>query len=255
MIVVASAFVAAAADAQNIRFWLPYQDANSAALNGKSVGDELSSTFITVGLKTFTVGIMATAVADGLYGAGGVMLAFDTVTTNGTGKYVNKFAWNAATKVKAFNMVSLGTSDWTASKGLPGVDANGNDIAVDVKVLGSPSFSGSAGSGTSHRVGGVWAGFYFGTGKRLKLTNGQTFLLYKANMSIDQNRILSAADGAFVGVGLFALKNASSRTTYLGTTIGSGQGTSIFYKGTVPEPSSVIAVAAGLFALVARRRK
>ncbi|MBL8041161.1 MAG: PEP-CTERM sorting domain-containing protein, partial [Chthonomonas sp.] len=256
MIVVASALVASAAHAQNVRFWLSYQDANSAALNGKSVGDELRDVTAVAGLTSMKVGIMATALADATYGAGGIMMTFDTVNTNGTGKYSNKAAWDAATTDKILNMDSLTPISWTPPSNLPGVDSEGSYCEVDLISFGSESFSGTAGAGTGLRGGGVWTQFGFGTGCSFKVASAKTYLLYTAQLSIDQARLNLLPNRKYSGLGLFSMQDAPSRSTYLGSTTGTGQGTSKYYSVYImPEPSSVFAVAAGLFALIARRRK
>lgn len=245
-----------AANAQNVNFWLSFQDSATAALNGKAVGDELKGTTMVLGLTQITVGIMATSTADATYGAGGVMMTFDTVNTNGTGKYANKAAWDAATTDKVLNMASLSGTNFVGGKALPGQDAGGTDLDVDVTALGAAAYSGTAGAGTSVRGGGVWAGFGFGTGNVLKMPSGSTVMLYKAVLSIDQAKLGAMANATYGGLGVFSLANAASRTTYLGPTTGTGQGTSKSYNVTAaPEPGTMIAIAAGLAAVAARRRR
>ena len=245
-----------AANAQNVNFWLSYQDANTATKNGKAIGDELKGTSLVLGLSEMWVGIMATSTADATYGAGGVMMTFDTVNTNGTGKYANKAAWDGATTDKVLNMDSFASANWAPGKTLPGVDGGGTDLDVDVSALGAAAYSGTAGAGSSVRGGGVWAGFGFGTGNSLKMTSGTTVMLYKARLTINQANLALKANATYGGLGLFTLTNAASRTTYLGSTTGTGQGTSKAYNITAaPEPGTMIAIAAGLAAVAARRRR
>jgi len=245
-----------AANAQNVNFWLSYQDAPAAILNGKSVGDELKGTSLVLGLSTITVGVMATSTADAVYGAGGMMVTFDTANTNGTGKYSNKAAWDAASIDKVLNMASFGSADLAWSKALPGVDSGGNDVEVDASIIGSASFSGSAGAGTSARPAGLWAAFGFGTGNNLKMTSGTTVMIAKVKLTIDSSKLGAMANQTYGGLGLFSLANAASRSTYVGATTGTGQGSTRNYSVTLaPEPGTMVAIAAGLAAVAARRRR
>ncbi|MBL8041160.1 MAG: PEP-CTERM sorting domain-containing protein [Chthonomonas sp.] len=235
---------------------MSYQDANTAAKNGKAIGDELKGTSLVLGLTEMWVGIHATYTADGTYGAGGVMFAFDTANTNGTNKYANKAAWDAAAIDKVLNVNSFTSTDLVWSKALPGIDNGGTDADVDVAPVGSVSYSGVSGAGTSVRQAGMWAALSFGLGFNLKATTGSSVMLGKVKLKIDQSKLALQNNATYGGLGLFSLTNAASRSTYLGTTTGTGQGTSKAYNITAaPEPGTMVAIAAGLAAVAARRRR
>lgn len=219
------ASLSSACTAHSVRYWLSYQDANAAALNAKSVGDELRQTVIVLGLSSITVGVMATATSDGLYDSGGVMFCFDSAYTNGTGKYASKAAWDAATLDQVFNLASLGSANLTWGKQLPGVNAGGFNVLVDAVPKGASAYSGSAGDGTSTRPAGVWAPFWFGSGNRLNLIAGQTVMLAAIKVSVDVSQLYLFGNYGWVdyetGLMIFGLPGADSRSTFLTGTNGS----------------------------------
>jgi hypothetical protein len=250
----------AAAQAQNVTFKLVYADAIGAGLNGAAIGDELSSITKVGAIGTsFGVALVATSNVDARYGAGGMMVCFDTATTNNTNYGTQAAAETAGT----FDKIGLGPvpAGLTAGQAeYPLVTNAGDDAGTGALAWLNRNYAGSFGSTTaSLRPIGLWAAFNFGTGLALNMPNGSSVAIAKFNVT---NRGIAAGDiygdnGSETGVMIFGATNASTRSTYLGATTGAAQqqGQKKYALQAVPEPGSIIAIATGLAAVAARRRR
>lgn len=253
-----------AANAGDVRMYLGYGDATFAALNGAAVGDELGAVSMVGAIgSTFTVSLFATytgTAAAGTYGGGNFFLGFDTATTNNaTGGYANQGAAEAAGIKKA---LKLGSAFSGLATGLPGVNA-GNDTSVDLTQLAAGKFRGENFGGSAQTVRSIglnWS-FGFGTGNSVKLASGSRYRMVDmvvTNMAIGANDVFGdSADENGLTLNGLASGVASSGVNIFGNTrAGMNDGTVKYaFGGPVPEPGTVLAIGAGLVALVARRRR
>ena len=253
-----------AANAGDVRMYLGYGDATFAALNGAAVGDELKvkNTIGAIG-STFTVSLFATytgTAASGTYGGGNFFLGFDTAqTNNSTGGYANRAAAETA---GLKDMLSLSDAFSSLATSLPGVNA-GNDTSVDLTQLAAGKFRGEAfgGSTASVRSIGLNWSFGFGTGNSIKMSAGTKYRM--VNMIVT-NKAIAANDCYGDGAdengltlnGLASGVSSSGINIFGNTRAGMNDGTVKYqFGGPVPEPGTVLAIGAGLVALVARRRR
>lgn len=228
-----TAALAAPASAQSVRFWLSYEDAAFAALNGKQVGQELDANSKVGSLNSIKVGINATGIDSGAYWNGGLMLAFDTVMTNGTSSYASLSAFNAATIDRVLTISSLSSPDIVFGSIYPGVKLNGTPTTVELFAQ-PPEMSGVAGTGTTLRPGGIWDRFQFGGSVRLALSQGTSVLLSTVKLKVNLS-LLAVSGGVYGDGGLESgltlfVAGATDRSTYLSPISGSGQGTSTKYQ-------------------------
>jgi len=249
----------AAANAQTVSYKLVFADSVGATLNGKAVGDELSA-ITKVGAigSSFQVALVATGLVDGQYGAGGSMICFDSATTGNT----NYGTQAAAETAGVWDKLGMGTTSAYAAgqADYPLVTNAGDDAGTGALAFLNRNYSGSFGStAASMRPIGMWAAFNFGTGLKLNLPAGTSVALTKFTLT---NRGIAAGDifgdgGGETGLMIFGATNASTRSTYLGATNGTGQqqGQKVYAMQAVPEPGTMIAIATGLAAVAARRRR
>lgn len=249
-----------AANAADVRFFLAYGDAGFAAANGAAMGDELKATSIVGAVgSTFTVSVMvqSTATADALYSGGCMFVGFDTATTNNsTTGYADRATAEAAGTSK---MLRLDTAYSSYGSGA-GVDSGGADTTVTTASQGAAKFRGVAkgGSSASLRSIGLNQAIQWGTGNKLKLAAGSKFRLADmvvTNMGINNGTYGDGGDEN--GLTLNSSSPATSGSNFMGNTAAGNPNADVKYALTnaVPEPGTVIAVAAGLVALAARRRR
>lgn len=224
--------------AQDVRFWLSYQDPVFAAINNRAVGDEVLPVSNVAGLLDLKYGVMVTANRAGRYPAGNIMLAFDTVNTNAYSLYANKAAWDVATQHKVLNVNGIALADVRFATGLAGSDARGKPKKVDVTPFPRLKLLGTAGPGTSIRAGGLSIEFGFGNNGSLVLKAGDTVRL--ATVSLTCNTLMLTSfggtygdDASEVGVMLFTAPGEPRGSTFLGTSRGAGQGSTVKYAVTV----------------------
>ena len=257
--------VAAAAPAQNVTFSYVYLGGNPdiEKYNGLSIGDELPSTLLVLpGNSRFKAGLKAknNTATSARYGAGGLMLCFDSATTSNT-NYPDQVAAVAAgvhKKLKFSNLLYAGE----AGSGLPAVpkvDNSGADAGTGGITPLSKAYSGAYATGTSLRPIGIWTAFNFGTGLNLNLVAGGSAVL--ASMDVD---IVGMADGDIfgdrgseTGMLIWGRTNAPTRQSYLGTPSGTGQQLQAKLNKiqAVPEPASLTALTLAALPLFRRKSK
>ncbi len=247
--------------AQDVRFWLSYQDPAFAAINNRAVGDEVLPVSNVAGLLDLKYGVMVTASRDARYSAGNIMLAFDSVNTNAYSRYATKAAWDAATQHKVLNVNGTALADVSFATGLAGSDSKGKAKKVDVTPFPRLNLRGTAGRGTGIRAGGLAIEFGFGENGGLELKAGDTVRL--ATVSLTCNTLMLTSFGGTygddlseVGVMLFTAPGEPKGSTFIGTSTGAAQGSTVKYavtcdSATVPvgKPDSCQVPENGTFSL------
>lgn len=255
----------AAANAQNVTFSYVYLGGNAAieALNGLSAGMELPSTLLVApGSSSFKMGVKASnnTATDARYGAGGLMLCFDSATT-GNSNYASQAAAVAAGVHKKANMSNLKYAGESGSglADVAKVDNGGNDAGTGGITSLNKNYSGSnTATATTFKPIGIWSAHNFGTGLNLSLIAGGSAIL--ASMDVDlsmANGDTYGDDAGETGLMIYGRQGAPTRHTYLGATSGTGQNTSskIYKVQAVPEPATMLALGGALAAFARRRRK
>ena len=254
----------AAANAQNVTYSYVYLGGNAAieALNGLSVGMEIPSTLlVSPGASSFKAGlkVMNNTATDARYGAGGLMLCFDSATTGST-NYANQAAAVAAGVHKKLNFSNLKYAGESGAglADVAKVDNLGGDAGTGGVTSLNKNYSGSNNAGSTLRPIGIWSAHNYGTGLNLSLPAGGSAIL--ASMDVDV--LLANGDtygdgGSETGMMIYGRTNAPTRHTYQGATSGTGQNTqSKSYKiQAVPEPATMLALGGALAAFARRRRK
>lgn len=255
VLVFVSAFGAvAAANAQDVNYWLAYGDADFANKNSAAVGAELKEMNFADGLGSIKVRLMVTGVKGAKYGAGGTFLGLDWASKN-AGNYSNEAAYKTAQTHGVINSQSV---VW--SKGLAGKDNSDGDTTVDVSPLGSLAYSGAAGAGTTERPIGMWQAYGFGTGLNLFVDGGASMMLGEFTLGIDQAKLMGKGkygdDANETGLMLFGAASAANRFNYLGATSGTAalRASKKYGLQAVPEPATMVALGGALVAFARRRR-
>ncbi len=253
-IALASASVVAA-NAQ-YSFYLGYGNAAFAALNGAAVGDALKpgvNLIPQIG-GSFTVSLFAKNNGAAFNAQGGaIFVGFDSASTNGTANYATTAAAGTAAvskKLFADSISNLGT-------GYNGLIGSANDPGtVDFQLQQAARYAGNFGSGTSLRSLGLWAPVQFGTANKLVFSNGQTVRVADYNLSnigLANGDIFGDASNEN-GLSVNHVTNATSRATFLDPRASNPSSSVKYQVQAVPEPGTMIAVAAGLAAFARRRR-
>ena len=247
-----------------LEFYLGYGNAEFAALNGKQVGDRLSPlTRIPQIGGTFSVTLFVRSLrtTNLEVGGGSAFIGFDTATTSGT----SFFADASSAKSGAISKKLFADSLQLSSRIYQGSNAStGSPEQVTYEPRQSPRYSGSFGSGTTLRTLGLWVPFFFGTQRRAILLPDQVHEIATysiTNTDLAANEVFGEAEGEN-GVSIFhgsvtQSTGPNSRATFFETTprtIGNPGGNVKYAVQAVPEPGTMIAVAAGLAAFARRRR-
>ncbi len=250
----------AVANAQaNVEFYLGYGNAAFAQLNGAAVGAKLNSNVLVPAPGgTFTVSLFArqTASSQGKYAGGAVFLGFGQAVGT-AGNYANQAAAEAAAPAP----ISFASDFSNRASGVDGLTNADDAASVNYEKIGSTSFSREFGAGSTLRSVGLTEAFGFGTGLNVKIASGSAVRLLDLVIT---NKTLGGAGGASWGdasgengLTINSIANATSRSTYFGTNprTAGNPGASVKYTLTaVPEPGTMLAVAAGLAAFARRRR-
>ena len=248
---VAAIAAVAASNAQNIRFWLAHGDATTATLNGKSVGQELGAT-TKIGQigSTFQVRLMATSLAtsDVNVTGGGATILYDRVNANaGT-------TWTTGLDGK-LTAGSLGL-DATDRNGLLGAANDPGQVrfsplgANSKRVAGTGFAANPRGAGTYQGISIFDAVNGVGVGNKMIVGAGATIQI--GQMTLTNATI--AGNEIYGGLGLSAGQSANGGLFLSGFTNGTGVRSSYNVQA-VPEPATMLALAAGLSAVAARRRR
>lgn len=195
------------------------------------------------------------------WNSGGAFVGIDSATTGAT-NYADLAAFTAAADKKK---LTVGGADVAASLSnlgtLPGVNASGT-TDVTVTYQGSPFLSGMFGAGTTNRSIGAGFAYVFGTGNSAQIPVAADYRLF--SMSI-KNATLANFDvfgdaSDENGISLNGVNNSTSRSNFVVSGTGAKAdgyptGSPKYAVEAVPEPGSMLAIAAGVLALAARRRK
>ncbi len=238
----------ASAFAASTSYYLGYGDALVANLNGSVVGAQVSPNFnIPAGLpcrlKLFVQNNLGT---HQYFSAGSAMLALDQAVCGAT-NFANKAAFDAARiagKLTSF----ANQAQFAAVHVVDSLGQNGGINPVSLIGMSSPVYTGMVGPGVTQRPIGVWAAFGFGVGFRLDLApNSATELLsYQLSNSM-------AVNGTSTDLAIVDIAGATHRSTFLVP----GDDNSVHYgvrAVPVPEPGALLGIAAGLAAVLLRRR-
>ncbi len=271
-----------AANAQNVTYWLAYGDSqlvtlaksvqfgggprDAAADIGKAIptdralripkiADNLKFTlqvWVTVGSTSLTSTGNATA-------GGAGFVSIDRGSASNTSSFANDAAFASAALDKKLSFGSGKLKNFAT--GLPGQDANGATTVNVGYASGSTTLTGAFGaSGTSVRSIGAGFAMGFGTGLSFVPVAGESYRLFDVEV---QNTGLANFDvygdaSSENGIKLNSFANATSRSNFLlanPRANGNPGADKAYSVEAVPEPGSIIAIAAGLVALAGRRRK
>lgn len=245
----------AAANAADVRFFLAYGDAGFASANGAAMGDELKACSAIGGMGTSVtvqVWVQSTSAQTVNYAGGCMFVGFDTASTNNsTTGYTDR---TAAETAGIDDKLGLDTA-YSSLGSFHGTVADGT-----VGLQGTQRFRGAARSGSAATVRsiGLNQAIQFGTGNSMILAAGDKVRL--ADMIV-RNRGIAQGDcygdvAAENGLTLNSFSPASSGSNFMGSAAAGNPNADVKYSlAVVPEPTTVIAIGAGLVALAARRRK
>lgn len=244
----------ASANAQDVYFKLVYADSAGAALNGRNVGDELlPTTRISAIGSSLNVSLVAESLKDASYGLAQLMICFDQRTVFHNGNYSTKAKFDADTIDKKLDIPNLPP----AVDGIlyPLQTLAGDDAGFGPKGVYSRNYSAAF----STNAMGMYCAFNFGTALACKMPLGSsitmvTFALTNKNLAPNETYGDSEDE---VEAMIFGQQNAPTRTTVLGSNIGSAQQlTSKKYAiQAVPEPATLGAIGVSLAGLIFRRRR
>lgn len=245
-----------AANAADVRFFLAYGDAGFAAANGANMGDEMSSVskIGTIGTSvTVQLWVSSISTSSVNYSGGCIFVGFDTATTNNsTAGYADR---DAAELAGIDDMIGLDTS-YNNFGAYHGQVSDGI-----IRPIGSAKFRGALRSGTvaTLRSIGLNQNWAPSIGDRVVLEVGEKLRLADIvvrNRGILQGQVFGDSSSEN-GLTINSYRPASAGATFMGSITDPGNpGVDVKYQlAVVPEPTTIIAIGAGLVALAARRRK
>ncbi len=189
------------------------------------------------------------------FNSGGMFVGIGKDTTGAT-NYADKAAFEAAEDTGALTVggATAAASVSNLATGIAGT-TGGSDGNVDMQFQGSPFLSGNFGSGSTLRSVGLGFAYIFGAGNSAKLNVGTDIRAF--TIELKNRGLANFATNSDNGISLNANTNATSRSNFVVTSPkadGYPTTTAKYAVEAVPEPGSVLAIAAGLAALGLRRR-